>query len=327
MAETILDSLLDTFDIGLSQSQRLLTLEIAGASLLPHRLVGEERVSEPFTYTLDCISQQGDIELKTLMAQPANLSILQADGSYRRLHGLVSEAALLGEDGGVTYYQLTLVPWLAMLKLGRDSRIFQDRSVVEVLTQVFDGHALAKGRYRFDLRREYPARSYCVQYRESDFNFVSRLCEEEGIFWYAEFADSTDSDNGDDFDGHRIVITDDVDTTQPVSPQAIRFHRQDATETEDALTQWGGVRSQQPTRVSVGTFDYKQPSLTKRTGLDTLSDQGNLPDTEVYDYAGEYYYYGYERGERLTENRLEAHESLAKRFRGSGGARQLQAGR
>ncbi|OLO04580.1 type VI secretion system Vgr family protein, partial [Salinicola socius] len=184
----MLNDLLDTFDIGLSQSQRLLTLEIAGASLLPHRLVGEERVSEPFTYTLDCISQQGDIELKTLMAQPARLSILQADGSYRPLHGLVSEAALLGEDGGVTYYQLTLVPWLAMLKLGRDSRIFQDRSVADVLTDVFDGHELAKGRYRFDLRRDYPARSYCVQYRESDFNFVSRLCEEEGLFYYAEFA-------------------------------------------------------------------------------------------------------------------------------------------
>ncbi|WP_110598231.1 type VI secretion system Vgr family protein [Salinicola lusitanus] len=322
MAETTLDSLLDTFDIDLSQSQRLLTLELAGTSFIPHRLVGEERVSAPFTYTLDCISQQGDIELKTLMAQPARLSILQADGSYRPLHGLVSEAALLGEDGGVTYYQLTLVPWLAMLELGRDSRIFQDRSVVDVLTDVFDGHELAKGRYRFDLRRDYPARSYCVQYRESDLNFVSRLMEEEGLFYYAEFAGEDD-----EFDGHRLVITDDVDTTQAVSPQAIRFHRQAATEREDALTQWGGVRAQQPTRVSVGTFDYKQPSLTKRTGLDTLSDQGNLPQTELYDYAGEYYYHGYERGERLTENRLESHESRAKRFRGSGGARQLQAGR
>ncbi|WP_136066964.1 type VI secretion system Vgr family protein, partial [Modicisalibacter radicis] len=321
MAETVFDNGFDT-GIDLSQSQRLLTLEIAGARLVPHRLVGEERVSAPFTYTLDCISQQNDLELKTLLAQPARLAILQADGRYRRLHGLVSEAALLGEDGGVTYYQLTLVPWLKMLELGRDSRIFQDRSVVDVLTAVFDGHELARGRYRFDLRRDYPARSYCVQYRESDLNFISRLCEEEGLWWYAEFAGEDD-----DFDGHRIVFTDDVDTCQPVSPQAIRFHRQDATEREDALTRWGGVRTQQPTRVSVGTFDYKQPSLTKHTGLDTLSDQGNLPETEVYDYAGEYYYHGFERGERLTENRLEAHESLAKRFRGSGGARQLQAGR
>ncbi|NWO57161.1 type VI secretion system tip protein VgrG, partial [Chromohalobacter salexigens] len=183
MEETMQDRLLDSFDIDLSQSQRLLTLEVAGTALLPHRLVGEDRVSAPFTYTLDCISQQNDLELKTLLAQPARLSILQADGSYRPLHGLVSEAALLGEDGGVTYYQLTLVPWLKMLELGRDSRIFQDRSVVDVLTQVFEGHALARGRYRFDLRRDYPARSYCVQYRESDLNFISRLCEEEGLFY------------------------------------------------------------------------------------------------------------------------------------------------
>uniref|UniRef100_UPI0024685C92 type VI secretion system Vgr family protein n=1 Tax=Chromohalobacter sp. 11-W TaxID=2994061 RepID=UPI0024685C92 len=220
----MLEALSDTFDIDLSPSQRLLTLEIAGASLLPHRLVGEERVSEPFSYTLDCISQQGDLELKTLMAQPARLSILQADGRYRQLHGLVSEAALLGEDGGVTYYQLTLVPWLKMLELGRDSRIFQDRSVVDVLTDVFEGHELARGRYRFDLRRDYPTRSYCVQYRESDFNFVSRLLEEEGLWYYFEYAGNDDGNDEDDensgkaasgngarandgqaFDGHRLV--------------------------------------------------------------------------------------------------------------------------
>ncbi|WP_280542798.1 phage late control D family protein, partial [Chromohalobacter sp. 11-W] len=175
-------------------------------------------------YTLDCISQQGDLELKTLMAQPARLSILQADGRYRQLHGLVSEAALLGEDGGVTYYQLTLVPWLKMLELGRDSRIFQDRSVVDVLTDVFEGHELARGRYRFDLRRGYPTRSYCVQYRESDFNFVSRLLEEEGLWYYFEYAGNDDGNDEDDensgkaasgngarandgqaFDGHRLV--------------------------------------------------------------------------------------------------------------------------
>jgi len=325
-------SLSEIFNTPLSQSRRLLTLEIAGAPLMPHRLVGEQRVNAPFRYTLDCFSQQGDIELKTLMAQPARLSVLQADGGYRHLHGVVSEAAMLGEDGGVTYYQLTLVPWLEMLKLGRDSRIFQDRSVVDVLSEVFEGHDLARGGYRFDLRRAYPARSYCVQYRESDFHFVSRLMEEEGLWYYFEHSgngDGEDDEEGEEngFDGHRLVITDDVDTCQPVQPRTIRFHRQAATEQEDALTQWGGVRQQQPTRVSVGTFDYKQPSLTKRTSLDTLSDQGNLPEAEVYDYAGEYYYHGFERGERLTENRLEAYESQAKRFRGAGGTRQLEVGR
>ncbi|WP_224417169.1 type VI secretion system tip protein TssI/VgrG, partial [Modicisalibacter sp. R2A 31.J] len=317
MTDMTTDTLLDTFGIELAPTQRLLRLDIPGVALLPHRLVGEERVSEPFAYTLDCIAQHADIELKTLMAQPATLSIRQADGDYRALHGLVSEAALLGEDGGVSYYQLTLVPWIRMLGLGRDSRIFQNRSVVEVLTEVFDAFAPAKGRYRFDLRRDYPARSYCVQYRESDLAFVSRLCEEEGLWYYVEHGE----------DDHCVVFTDDTDTTAPVEPRAIRFHRQDATEAEDALTHWGGARAQQPTRVSVASFDYKQPALTLRTGLDTLDDQGNLPERELYDYAGEYYYHGHTRGERLTANRLEAHESLAKRFHGAGGARQLQAGR
>nr|WP_300309547.1 type VI secretion system Vgr family protein [Halomonas sp.] len=305
----------------LSQHERLLTLKLGGTDLIPHRLVGEERLSRPFSYTLDCISQRGDIELKSLIAQPAELGIRQADGQYRPLSGLVESAAMLGEDGGVFYYQVTLVPWLAMLQLGRDSRIFQDKNVVDILEAVFEPHVVAQGGWRLDLRREYPVRSFEVQYRESDFHFISRLMEQEGIWWYAEHAGE-----GDDFDGHRIVFTDDPATCSAVTPQTIRFHRQDATETEDTITQWGGRRRQQPNRVSVGTFDYKQPRLEKRTGLDTIRDQGNLPDIEVYDYPGEYYYHDYPRGERLTVNRMEALESQAKRFHGAGGVRQLQAG-
>lgn len=322
----VLDSLLSSFDISLSQNERLLTLEMSDADFIPHRLVAEERLSRPFAYTLDCISQNGDIELKTLMAQSAVLSVRQANGDYRKLSGLVESAALLGEDGGVFYYQLTLVPWLSMLKLGRDSRIFQDVSAVEVIESVFSNHAIAQGEaqggWRLDLRREYPARSYCVQYRESDFQFVNRLMEQEGLFYYFEHA-SDDSD----FNGHRLVITDDVATCAPVEPQVIRFHRQDATELEDSITQWSGRRQQQPTRVSLGTFDYKQPGLDKRSGQDTRSDQGNLSEQEVYDYPGEYYFDDHSRGERLTVNRLEAHESRAKRFYGAGGTRQLKVGR
>ncbi|MFP5304135.1 phage late control D family protein, partial [Cobetia sp. SIMBA_158] len=75
-----------------------------------------------------------------------------------------------------------------------------------------------------DLRREYPARSYCVQYRESDFHFVTRLMEQEGLFYSFEHA-SDDSD----FNGHRLVITDDGATCAPVEPQVILFHRPAAT--------------------------------------------------------------------------------------------------
>ncbi|USZ50112.1 type VI secretion system Vgr family protein [Halomonas sp. DN3] len=334
-------SLRETFDVALSQDQRLLKLKMAGQSLIPHRLVGEESMSRPFRYRLDVISQRGDIELKTLMAQPATLSIRQADGQYRQHSGLVESAALLGEDGGVYYYQLTLVPWLTMLSLGRDSRIFQDLSVIEVIEAVFAQHPIARGGWRFDLRREYPARSYCVQYRESDYHFVNRLMEQEGLFYYVEHQQADDAELGyatgstpsvhgglsHRETGHRLIITDDVATCSPVAPRQIRFHRQGATESEDAITQWGGRRQQQPTRVSLATYDYKQPRLIKRTALDTHPDQGKPSDQEVYDTPGEYYYRDHPRGERLTEHRLQALESRAKRFFGAGGARQLQVGR
>lgn len=140
-----LDKMLASFDVSLSQHQRLITLVLDGVELIPHRLVGEERVSRPFRYRLDAISQSGDIELKSLMAKPATLSIRQADGQYRQLSALVESAALLGEDGGVYYYQLSLVPWLTMLTLGRDSRIFQDLSAIEVIERVFQGHEIAQG--------------------------------------------------------------------------------------------------------------------------------------------------------------------------------------
>ncbi|MGK0544596.1 type VI secretion system Vgr family protein [Halomonas cupida] len=340
-----------SFDIPLSQNERLLQLELhgatlAGPALIPHRLVGQEQMSRPFCYRLDVIAQRGDIELKSLMAQPATIAIRQADGRYRSLSGLVETAALLGEDGGVFYYQLTLVPWLAMLNLGRDSRIFQDKSVLEIIEDVFSGHDIARGGWRIDVRRDYLARSYCVQYRESDYHFVNRLMEQEGLFYYFEHSQGdgqhighndshnsslNNSQNAGSPSGetalHRLVITDDVATCQAVAPRQIRFHRQAATETEDALTQWGGRRQQQATRVSLATYDYKQPRLVKRTDLLSRDKQGNLSDEEVYDAPGEYYYHDHYHGERLTEHRLAALESRAKRFFGSGGARQLQVGR
>ena len=95
-----LDKMLASFDVSLSQHQRLVTLALEGVELIPPLLVGEERVSRPFRYRLDAISQSGNIELKSLMARPATLSIRQADGQYRQLSALVESAALLGEDGG-----------------------------------------------------------------------------------------------------------------------------------------------------------------------------------------------------------------------------------
>ncbi|BBG31052.1 type VI secretion system Vgr family protein [Zymobacter palmae] len=315
-----LSSLQQLFDITLSDAGRLLTLStpLGSHALLVQRVVAHEQLSAPFTFTVDCLSQQHDLDLRQLLAQPVTLSLLQADGTYRDLHAIVSDAALLGSDGGVSDYQLVLKPWLTLLEHVCDSRIFQDLTVVEIVTQVLEGHSFSEGGFRFDLRHQdrYPKRSYCVQYRESSYHFISRLLEEEGIWWYV----------AQEQDKHVIVFTDDNDTCPNVSPETIRFHRQSATEQFDSLTDWGHLRRVQPTRVSLGSFDYKAPGAPTRVQLDTVDDQSGLPVLEQYDYSGEYSFPRYDRGHQLGETLMEGHESQAERFTGAGGIRQLSVG-
>ena len=316
----LLSSLRDLFSIALSDAQRLLrlTTPLGYNTLLVQRVVAHEQLSTPFTFTVDCLSQQHDLDLRQLLAQPVTLSILQADGSYRDVHAIVSDAALLGSDGGVSDYQLVLKPWMTLLEHVSDSRIFQDLTAVEIVTQVLEGHSFSEGGFRFELRHQerYPKRSYCVQYRESNYHFISRLLEEEGIWWYVV----------QEADKHVIVFTDDNDTCPNVAPSTLRFHRQSATEQFDSLTDWGHRRQVQPTRVSLGSFDYKAPATPTRVQLDTVENQGNLPVLEQYDYPGEYAYDRYDRGHQLGETRMEGHESQAERFTGAGGTRQLSVG-
>ena len=304
----------------LSDAQRLLklTTPLYSSRLLVQRVVADEQVSTPFTVTVDCLSQQHDLDPRTLLAQPVTLSILQADGHYRHMHAIVSAASRLGSDGGVSDYQLVLKPWLSLLEYVYDSRLFQDLNVVEIVTRVLQGHSVSEGSFRFELRHRerYPQRSYCVQYRESDYHFISRLLEEEGIWWYVEQEENK----------HVIVFTDDNDTCLNVTPAVIRFHRQAATETADSLTDWGQRRQIQPTRASLGTFDYKAPGTPLRTQVNAVDEQNGLPVLEQYDYLGEYAFGRYDRGNQLGEVRIEGHESQANRFTGAGGVRQLSVG-
>ena len=315
-----LSSLRQLFDIALSDAGRLLklTTPLGSHALLVQRVVATEALSTPFTLTVDCLSQQHDLDLRQLLAQPVTLSILQANGAYRDIHAVVSDAALLGGDGGVSDYQLVLKPWITLLEHVTDSRIFQDLTTVEVVTRVLEAHSFSEGGFRFDLRHQdrYPKRSYCVQYRESSYHFISRLLEEEGIWWYV----------AQEQDKHVIVFTDDNDTCPNVSPDTIRFHRQSATEQFDSLTDWGHLRRVQPTRVSLASFDYKAPGAPTRVQLDTVDEQNGLPVLEQYDYPGEYRFNRYNRGHQLGETLMEGYESQAERFTGAGGTRQFSVG-
>lgn len=305
---------------GLLQSDRIVKLDtLAGPNvLLPHIVVGTAHLGRNYEYTLDVVSLLDSLELKSLIAQPVTLWLQQTDKTYRPQHGYVHTARRLGADGRLTSLQLIFSSWLHFLKFRKDARIFQDQTVEAILETVFQGHPQAIGAYRIDVQKPSPVRSFCVQY-EDDWNFVHRLMESEGWFYYFEHADDGKS--------HTLVITDDLYSLKPLEQEHVRFYRAGVTRQPDALVHWSGTRSLQSTSYSTSTFDYKNPEARKEKSFPTVANQGNLPQqAEVYEYTGPYTYLEDDRGDQLTKLKLEEWESRAKRFYGVGSAPSIDVG-
>jgi type VI secretion system secreted protein VgrG len=308
----------------LTQQERLLVLTtpLADGTLIPERMVGNARLGRHFEFTIDLVSTSADVPLKSLIAQPIALGIQQQDNTYQSLHGYVHTARRLGSDGTLTSYQISVGSWMHFLKFRRDQRTWNDRSVVDILSDVFDRHPEAAGRYRFALSRDVPMRSYCRQ-NETDWNFVHRTLENEG--WFGFWQQASDGS------GHTLVITDTLANIASMKPASIGFYRADISADANAFTQWSGTRSLQSTTYTTRTFDYKNPAVkTKAMGTQTptLPNQGDLPaQTEIYEYTGNYTYPAQTRGDALSRIRMEEWESRAKRFYGSGTVRGVDAGK
>ncbi|AOK15518.1 Rhs element Vgr protein [Burkholderia cepacia] len=309
---------------GLLQQDRLLKLDtpLGANTLTVQRAVGRSRIGRAYEFTLDVLAADGDVELKKLIAQPVTLWIQQADRDYRPMHGYVHTARRLGADGELTTYQLVFADFTHFLKFRRDQRIWSDAPVDQIISDVLNRHPQARGRFRFALSTPLPSRSYTRQH-ETDWHFVHRLMEDEGLYCAWQQADDGKS--------HTLVITDNLRAFAPLSPETVRFYRAGAASETDAFTQWSGTRTLQSVTRTTRTFDYKNPSVPsnpKGTTLPTMGTQGELPDQlEVYEYTGAYTYLDQSRGDHLTKVRMEAWESEAKRFRAAGGVRGIDAGR
>src|SRR5471030_753637 len=258
------DGLLNSFASAFTQSNRLLTLQFGGdgfepEALLPHILRVTNSISSLYRYELDCLSSNAFIELKDLLGLPVQVGILDPDGDERIITGVVTSVATLGADGGFSAYRLVIEPALALLTDRRTSRVFQDITVSEIVQVVLDEHIAANPvfasafKLEIQLSETYPARSYCLQYRESDLAFISRLLKEEGIAWRFVFT-------AGDTPVHTLVLFDDPYNLEQSLLGRIRFHRADGTESEDGLQRWESSRQIGSSQVSLSSFDYKSVS-------------------------------------------------------------------
>lgn len=306
-----------------TQHQRVLRLTARSApSLLAESLRGDEALSEGYRFEIAALSLDAAIPLKSLLGQPA-LVELSAHGATRPFHGHVTSAQIIGANGGFARYQLVLEPWTAFLKLGRDSRIFQDKSVLDILMEVFKGYE-GRGRlvsaWRFEIRDPavYPRRSITTQYQESDLAFAERLMSEEGLFYFFEHVAAPD---GDSLGSHTLVIADHNAAFAPNAQAAVRFTQPGAVMREDSVDRWRTESRLQTNEVALGSWDYRT-----RQRRDVSASSGHPIALASRDHPGIYAYATRADGERVAEHQLQALQAHAHVHIGAGTVRTFTPG-
>jgi type VI secretion system secreted protein VgrG len=323
-----LSSRLDFFKL-LDQHGRMLQVETAlpSLSLVPERVVMREAVSQPFELEIDALSTSVHFELKRFIGEQISVRLLQADGSYKPWHGYVFDASQLGGDGGLARYRLRMRPWISFMGLRRDCFVYQDKDARQIIDDLVRDHEQAN--LRWDVSEPLRMRSLCVQYRETDLEFVQRLLAEEGLSYRFEHLDGEAASNADGKRQarHVMVITDRL-AERPSLGQA-RFTSQHASATvlgqRDAVTAFSTMRDVTANAVTIGAWDYRQLAGTTAQDASTLA-LGELPTLEIYDGAGAYRYENAAHAGRAASLALAALELDIKRFEGQGSGRHFEAG-
>ncbi|HEX5686591.1 MAG TPA: type VI secretion system tip protein TssI/VgrG [Ideonella sp.] len=255
--------------------------------------VSREGISELGEMQLVLLSEKKDIAPDELLGKPVTLTLAFRDDAKRHLNGYVARFAQGGFEGKYFIYEMTLRPWLWLLTRTTDCRIFQDMTVPDIVKSVFNDHPVA--RFEQKLFRSYRPWTYCVQYRETDFNFVARLLEHEGIYWFFDHSE------GD----HKLVLCDSA-SAHDAAPgcESLPFYGNvsQAPPLLEHVNQWAMARHVKPGKVVITDYDFERPSASLETNQ-TRSRSYDLSDGEVFDYPGGYIQTGH--GSQYAEDRLD----------------------
>lgn len=283
-------------------------------ALLFGRMKGHEELGRLFEFEVEVLSEQDDIDFKQVIGQPMTVHLeLPADGT-RYFAGLVTRFGHLGTLGRYQLYRATLRPWLWQLTRKSDCRIFQSKSAVEIVKAVLREHSI---KFTASLSRSYRPRDYCVQYRETDFDFVSRLMEEEGIYYFFEHEDNNQT----------LVLADSSIAHGPMPGyEEVPYYPQtDATNRRlrDHIDTWNASEGLESGACLLQDFDYERPAANLQVKLVSQHELANK-DFELYDYPGSYG--ATADGEEYVRIRLEEQYARQAVSTGAGDVRGLSPG-
>lgn len=301
---------------GPKQKNRHLTLETPlGADVLVlRRLDGHEKLSMPFRLELDAISTDPAITHKDILGQNVTVTMDLADDKKRYFNGFVSRFELHGYDGQFAHYRAVVVPWLWFLTRTTDCRIFQDKSIPDIIQGIFREHGFTD--CEDALSGSYEAFEYVTQYRETDFDFVSRLMEQEGIYYFFRHEEHK----------HTLVLADSYDAHQSCPGyEIIPFYPPDSQKAvkEDYVWDWQTRQAVRPGTFALNDYDFTAPKKKLRTAANITRDY-EYADYEMYDYPGGYTDKGV--GNQYSQARIEERQTDFDTCQGQGNVRGLLAG-
>jgi type VI secretion system secreted protein VgrG len=283
--------------------------------LLFLRMDAREEMSRLFEYDIALLSERGDIAARSLLGKNVTVRLEQHDESIRHFNGYVTRFRQSGIQGRYHAYHATVRPWLWFLTRTADCRIFQDKTVPEIVAEVFAGHDMAD--VRLELTETYRKRTYCVQYRETDFDFVSRLMEQEGIYYFFSHAEGR----------HTLVLADSGSAHAP-SPGYDTLKFVDAERLvrpeQETVRRWRQVSQIQPGRIALDDYDFERPSVDLAVRA-RMAREHAYDDYEMFDYPGGYLQAG--DGEHYADARIDELHARHELAEGESNARGLAAGR
>ncbi|WP_084736525.1 type VI secretion system Vgr family protein [Cystobacter ferrugineus] len=263
---------------------------------------GTEAMSSPFEFHLKLACENQSLDFSDVVGKTALLTLM-GELTPRFVHGIVSRFEQVNELHRHAIYHASLVPQTWRLRHRHDCRIFQDETTPDIIKKVFEKAGVSSDHFKFSLSNTYEPRNYCVQYRESDWAFVSRLMEEDGIFYFFEHH----------ADKHVLVMGDSVSANQPIPGGELLPFRRPANfvTNEDHVQRFRFAEEIQPGTVSLRDFNFKKPDLSLHADGKAQVDA----DLEVYDYPGEYQHPGEgssAKGKSLAKLRLEEWQASRK---------------
>jgi type VI secretion system secreted protein VgrG len=294
-----------------------LTTPLGKDVLLLSAFRGTEAISSLFSFELDLLSSNNAIAFENIIGEKVTVTVELADKSVRYFNGVISrfsQSAGRKTEGSLrlSQYRATMVPWTWLLTRTSDSRIFQNLSVPEILEKIFQEKKLTE--FSMEVQEKHEKREYCVQYRETDFNFISRLMEEEGICYYFTHSENT----------HTMVIADTPAKHKKLS-RPVRHYRVEAgiNALEDTISIMEKVQEIQAGKYTLNDFNFEISNTSLKASLDSGQRLGP-GERERYDYPGGYA--AKDLGDRLARIRIEEEEARVTTISGEGNCREFCSG-